>query len=134
MSKHLERDLDDLQKDIMGLASLVEQAFSLSIIALRDRNPDIARDVIQGDVQIDTEENQINEDCLKILALHQPVAGDLRRCTAAMMIITDLERMGDLAEEISERAIHLCTPPFFSDPRGFATNGGHDHHHGATKS
>jgi len=57
MSKHLERDLDDLQKDIMGLASLVEQAFSLSIIALRDRNPDIARDVIQGDVQIDTEEN-----------------------------------------------------------------------------
>ena len=84
MSKHLERDLDDLQKNIMGLASLVEQAFSLSIIALRDRNPDIARDVIQGDMQIDMEENQINEDCLKILALHQPVAGDLRRCTAAM--------------------------------------------------
>ena len=118
MSKHLERDLDDLQKDIMGLASLVEQAFSLSIIALRDRNHDIARDVIQGDVQIDTEENQINEDCLKILALHQPVAGDLRRCTAAMMIITDLERMGDLAEEISERAIQLCAPPFFPIPEG----------------
>lgn len=118
MSKHLERDLDDLQKDIMGLASLVEQAFSLSIIALRDRNPDIARDVIQGDVQIDMEENQINEDCLKILALHQPVAGDLRRCTAAMMIITDLERMGDLAEEISERAIQLCAPPFFPIPEG----------------
>ncbi|MEI6686914.1 MAG: phosphate signaling complex protein PhoU, partial [Planctomycetota bacterium] len=106
------------QKDIMGLASLVEQAFSLSIIALCDRNPDIARDVIQGDVQIDTEENQINEDCLKILALHQPVAGDLRRCTAAMMIITDLERMGDLAEEISERAIQLCAPPFFPIPEG----------------
>ena len=104
MSKHLERDLDDLQKNIMGLASLVEQAFSLSIIALRDRNPDIARDVIQGDVQIDMEENQINEDCLKILALHQPVAGDLRRCTAAMMIITDLERMGDLAHHIAKVA------------------------------
>ncbi len=118
MSKHLERDLDDLQKDIMGLASLVEQAFSLSIIALRDHNPDIARDVIQGDMQIDMEENQINEDCLKILALHQPVAGDLRRCTAAMMIITDLERMGDLAEEISERAIQLCAPPFFPIPEG----------------
>jgi phosphate transport system protein len=52
------------------------------------------------------------------LALHQPVAGDLRRCTAAMMIITDLERMGDLAEEISERAIQLCAPPFFPIPEG----------------
>jgi phosphate transport system protein len=118
MSKHLERDLDDLQKNIMGLASLVEKALSLSIIALRDRNPDVARNVIQGDMQIDKEENQINEDCLKILALHQPVAGDLRRCTAAMMIITDLERMGDLAEEISERAIQLCSPPLFPIPEG----------------
>jgi len=118
MSKHLERDLDDLQKNIMGLASLVEQALSLSITALRDRNPDVARNVIRGDMQIDKEENQINEDCLKILALHQPVAGDLRRCTAAMMIITDLERMGDLAEEISERAIQLCTPPLFPIPEG----------------
>ena len=118
MSKHLERDLDDLQKNILGLASLVEKALSQSITALRDRNPDIARSVIQGDVQIDKEENQINEDCLKILALHQPVAGDLRRCTAAMMIITDLERMGDLAEEISERAIQLCNPPLFPIPEG----------------
>ena len=118
MSKHLERDLDDLQKNIMGLASLVEKALSLSITALRDRNPDVARNVIQGDMQIDKEENQINEDCLKILALHQPVAGDLRRCTAAMMIITDLERMGDLAEEISERAIQLCSPPLFPIPEG----------------
>ncbi|NDH05168.1 phosphate transport system regulatory protein PhoU [bacterium] len=111
-------DLDDLQKNILGLASLVEKALSQSITALRDRNPDMARSVIQGDVQIDKEENQINEDCLKILALHQPVAGDLRRCTAAMMIITDLERMGDLAEEISERAIQLCTPPLFPIPEG----------------
>jgi phosphate transport system protein len=118
VSKHLERDLDDLQKNILGLASLVEKALSQSITALRDRNPDMARSVIQGDVQIDKEENQINEDCLKILALHQPVAGDLRRCTAAMMIITDLERMGDLAEEISERAIQLCTPPLFPIPEG----------------
>jgi phosphate transport system protein len=118
VSKHLERDLDDLQKNILGLASLVEKALSQSITALRDRNPEMARSVIQGDVQIDKEENQINEDCLKILALHQPVAGDLRRCTAAMMIITDLERMGDLAEEISERAIQLCTPPLFPIPEG----------------
>ena len=118
MSKHLERDLDDLQKNILGLASLVEKALSLSITALRDRNPDIARSVIQGDMQIDKEENQINEDCLKILALHQPVAGDLRRCAAALMIITDLERMGDLAEEISERAIQLCSPPLFPIPEG----------------
>jgi len=116
MSKHLERDLDDLQKNILGLAGLVELALSLAITALKDRNPEIARDVIAGDARIDKEENQINEECLKILALHQPVASDLRRCTAAMMIITDLERMGDLAEEIAERAIELCSPPFFPIP------------------
>ena len=67
--------------------------------------------MIDGDGQIDHEENHIDEECLKILALHQPVAVDLRRIAAAMMINTDLERIGDLAEEIAERAIHLARPP-----------------------
>lgn len=116
MSKHLQRDLDELQRDIMALASLVETALAKTITALQNRDPEIAREVIKGDAQIDEEENIINEESLKILALHQPVAGDLRRCTAAMMIITDLERMGDLAEEIAERAIELCKPPYMPIP------------------
>src|SRR5262249_60476898 len=72
------------------------------------RDAALAREVINGDAQIDSEDNHLNEECLKILALHQPVARDLRRIAAAMMITTDLERMGDLAEEIAERALHLA--------------------------
>jgi phosphate transport system protein len=111
MAKHLQRDLDDLQRDLLALAGLVEAAVFQAIRALRERDAALARAVIAGDSQIDQEENHIDEECLKVLALHQPVAGDLRRIVAVMMITTDLERMGDLAEEIAERAIHLARPP-----------------------
>src|SRR5262249_15380508 len=67
--------------------------------------------VIEGDTEIDQEENQIEEDCLKILALHQPVAVDLRRIAAALKINAELERMADLAEDIAERAVHLANLP-----------------------
>src|SRR5262249_5722722 len=77
--------------------------------ALQTRDRSLAQEVIAGDAQIDREDNHINEECLKLLALYQPVASDLRRIVAAMMITTDLERMGDLAEDIAERALAL--PP-----------------------
>jgi phosphate transport system protein len=111
MAIHLRRDLDNLQRDLMALAGLVEGAVHKAILALRQRDVRLAQEVIAGDPQIDSEENHIDEECLKILALHQPVAIDLRRITAAMMINIDLERMGDLAEEIAERAIHLAGFP-----------------------
>jgi phosphate transport system protein len=116
MAIHLLRDLDNLQRDLLALASLVEAAIHKAVRALRTRDPDLADEVIAGDGQIDTEDNHINEECLKILALHQPVASDLRRITAAMMITTDLERMGDLAEEIGERAVALARMPQFPIP------------------
>jgi phosphate transport system protein len=111
MSKHLQRDLDNLQRDLLALASLVEGSIHKAIQALRERDSGLAEEVISVDPQIDSEENLIEEECLKILALHQPVAVDLRRITAAMMINIDLERMGDLAEEIAERAVHLTKLP-----------------------
>lgn len=111
MAKHLQRDLDNLQQDILALAGLVEGAIHKAIRALRERDVKAAREVIAVDPQIDTEENHIEEECLKILALHQPVAVDLRRIASAMMINIDLERMGDLAEEIAERAVHLASMP-----------------------
>lgn len=116
MAKHLQRDLDDLQRDLLALAGLVEGAIHKAIQALQERDLALAREVIAGDTQIDREENHIDEECLKILALHQPVAVDLRRIIAAMMINTDLERMGDLAEEIAERAVHLAHPPLLPIP------------------
>jgi phosphate transport system protein len=111
MAIHLQRDLDNLQSDLVALAGLVEQAIYKSTNALQARDAGLAREVIGGDGQIDLEDNHINEECLKMLALHQPVARDLRRIAAAMMITTDLERMGDLAEEIAERALELASSP-----------------------
>src|SRR5215831_16789360 len=111
MAKHLQRDLDELQRDLLALAGLVEEAIHKATRALQERDVALAREVIAGDPQIDLEENHLNEECLKILALHQPVAIDLRRIAAAMMITTDLERMGDLAEEIAERALTLSKMP-----------------------
>src|SRR5947209_6139216 len=116
MSKHLQRDLDNLQRVLLTLAGLVEGTIHKAIRSLQDRDIRLAREVIAGDSQIDNEENHIDEECLKILALHQPVAVDLRRIAAAMMIIVDLERMGDLAEEIAERALQLARPPFLPVP------------------
>jgi phosphate transport system protein len=116
MSKHLQRDLEKLQHDILGLAGLVEEAVHKAIRALQERDVALAREVIAGDPQIDEEENLIDEECLKMLALHQPVAVDLRRITAAMMITIDLERMGDLAEDIAERALVLARPPLIPIP------------------
>lgn len=107
MSKHLQRDLDQLQKDMLGLVGLVEGAIHKAMKSLMGNDPDLAREVINGDDQIDQRENRIDEDCLKILALHQPVATDLRRITSAMMIVIDLERLGDLAEEIAQQSLIL---------------------------
>src|ERR671939_46770 len=111
MPKHLERDLDNLQKDLVALAASVEEAIGKAIQALQNRDGALAQEVIDGDNEIDAEENHVEEECLKILALHQPVAMDLRRIIAALKINTDLERMADLAEDIAERALYLTQLP-----------------------
>src|SRR5262245_8188925 len=111
MSKHLERDLNYLQRDLLQLAASVEDAIHKAIRALQQRDTHIAEEVIEGDNQIDKDENQVEEECLKILALHQPVAVDLRRIAAALKINAELERMADLAEDIAERAERLAQLP-----------------------
>jgi phosphate transport system protein len=116
MSRHLERDLGNLQHQLLSLAASVEEAIHKAIQALQERDPDRAREVIEGDAQIDQEENHVEEECLKILALHQPVAVDLRRIAAALKINAELERMGDLAEDIAERALALARPPHLPIP------------------
>jgi phosphate transport system protein len=111
MAKHLERDLDNLQRDLLAMAASVEEVIHKAIRSLQERDVGLAQEVIVGDNQIDEEENHVEEECLKILALHQPVAVDLRRIAAAMKINTDLERMADQAEDIAERALHLAQLP-----------------------
>jgi phosphate transport system protein len=116
MSKHLERDLDNLQKDLLALAASVEEAIHKAIRALQERDVPLAHEVIDGDNDIDEEENHVEEECLKVLALHQPVAVDLRRVTSVLQINTDLERMADLAEDIAERAVALARWPVIPIP------------------
>lgn len=115
---HLQKDLEQLQHRILLLASAVEQAVERAVRALFERDGDLAQSLIEGDKAIDMEENKVEEECLKILALHQPVAVDLRRVAAIMKINTDLERMADLASNIAERVYELNKAPPAPIPSG----------------
>jgi phosphate transport system protein len=116
MPKHLERDLERLQRDVLTLASEVEEAISKSIRSLQERDAELAHEVIAGDNRIDEDENHVEDECLKMLALHQPVAADLRRIAAVLKINTDLERMADLAVDIAERTLRLTELPYTPVP------------------
>ena len=102
--KHLQRDLEHLSREILAMGGLVEDATARAMEALLERDPAAADRVIAGDRQIDLKEIAVEEECLKILALHQPVAADLRFIVAALKVNNDLERMGDFAQNIAERA------------------------------
>ena len=109
MAIHLLRDLEHLKKQTLALGAMVEQATDKAISALVDRRPDLAEEVMHGDDRIDRKEVEVEEECLKILALHQPVAADLRFIIAVLKVNNDLERMGDLAVNVAERAAFLAT-------------------------
>lgn len=107
MSKHLEMDLGKLKKELLLLGSMVTEAINKATLAVVDRRPELAEEVIKGDDLINDKEVSIEGDCLKILALHQPVAADLRFIIVVLKVNNDLERMGDLAVNIAERAVYL---------------------------
>ncbi|HDS16140.1 MAG TPA: phosphate signaling complex protein PhoU [Proteobacteria bacterium] len=109
MSMHLERELDYLNKELLGIAAMVENATDKALVALVERRPELAREVIDEDDLIDHREVRIEEECLKILALHQPMATDLRFVVTALKVNNDLERVGDLAVNIAERALYLSS-------------------------
>jgi phosphate transport system protein len=107
MTKHIERQIETLKERILRLGTLVEEAISKSITALINRDTALAQRVIANDSAIDAMEVEVEEECLKILALYQPVAADLRFVVAVLKINNDLERMGDLARNIAKRVTQL---------------------------
>lgn len=109
MEVHLHREIDRLKKEILSLGAEVESALSKAIKALKERNTSLARTVIEYDTEINRMEVEIEEECLKILALHQPVAIDLRFVVAVLKINNDLERIGDLASNIASRALYIAS-------------------------
>jgi phosphate transport system protein len=109
MTQHLHADLARLEQQLLYLAARVEEAVRKAIVSLVERRQDPALDVIEGDQHIDRREVELEEECLKILALHRPVANDLRFVTAVLKIDNDLERIGDLAVNIAKRAAFITT-------------------------
>jgi phosphate transport system protein len=117
---HLQRELDKLKRKILGLGALVEDSLRLAFQAVEQRDAATARRVIETDVLIDQSEVEIEEECLKILALYQPVASDLRFVAAVIKINSELERIGDLAENIAKRALQLLDEPAVTPPHTVA--------------
>ena len=109
MSRHLQRDLDELKKELLQLGGMVETAINNSLIALNDRRPELAEALIEEEKLVDEKEVHIEEECLKILALHQPVAMDLRFIVVVLKVNNDLERMGDMASKIAKRSLLLSS-------------------------
>lgn len=111
MERIFDEELKQLRQDILMMASLVEEAIFKSVEALKQRNGALADEVIASDKKIDELENKIDEFCLDLIALRQPVAQDLRFITMAMQINSDLERIADLAVDIAQRALELIAQP-----------------------
>jgi phosphate transport system protein len=111
MSVHLQRAIEQLKKDLLALFGLVEDQVQIAVRALIDRDEEMACEVERRDGVIDDREVQLEEECLKILALHQPVAGDLRFIVSSLKIDNDLERIGDLAVNIARKAKNFANMP-----------------------
>ena len=116
MSRHLKQDMEEAYHRLLALSGNVEEMIGNAVKSLMAKNRELALQVIQSDSDIDRTEVRIEEECLKMLALHQPVAADLRRLTTMMKINNDLERMADLACNIAERTSSLEIDSQFTIP------------------
>ncbi len=111
MKRHLDEELKNLKTDLLKMAAMVETAIHLSIDALKNRNKELATQVIKDDEHIDEMEIKIEEEIIDLLALFQPMAKDLRFITTAMHINTELERIADLTVNISQRVLDVADQP-----------------------
>jgi len=111
MQRHFHEELELVKEKTLKQGSLVETMVEQAVSSLVDRNSRLAEEVIASDQKVDALDVEIEEDCLRLLALHQPAAKDLRFITTAMKITTDLERMADQAVNICQRAIELNEEP-----------------------
>ena len=109
--RHFTEELEELRKELLTMAGLVELAVHQSVLSLTERDQDRAQQVLVSEARINQLEIRIDELATRLLALHQPMARDLRFLTAAIKINNDLERMGDLAVNIVERSLSLISQP-----------------------
>jgi phosphate transport system protein len=109
--RHFDEELQDLKRKLIDMGAMVESQIQGAIRGLTERDSNLARRIIANDNRVNALDVEVDEMCLRLLALHQPTASDLRFVTTGMKISTELERMSDLAESISERVIELNEEP-----------------------
>lgn len=112
MRNRFDRQLEQLNNELINMGSLIEEAIEMAITALIKQDIKKARDVVEFDEEIDEKEREIESLCLKLLLQQQPVARDLRQISAALKMITDMERIGDHAADISEMTILMADKPY----------------------
>jgi phosphate transport system protein len=120
MSAHLQREIGVLKKQLLSLCAIVEDQAERAVRALLERDEALASEVERKDGEIDQREIEVEEECLKTLALYQPVAVDLRLIVAVLKINNDLERIGDLAVNIARKALSLAAKPPLDVPLDIA--------------
>ncbi|MBN2209217.1 MAG: phosphate signaling complex protein PhoU [Candidatus Coatesbacteria bacterium] len=123
MTLRLQREIERLKCRILEMGAQVEQTIRLAAAAIDEMDAETAQKVVDGDASIDQMEVQLEEDCLKILSLHQPVAQDLRLIVSTLKINNDLERMADLAVNVCERALYLTKKPKLAPPFNLSSMG-----------
>jgi phosphate transport system protein len=111
MQRHFHDELDTLKQTLLAMGGLVEDQIRRVMRAMLERDDALAFEVIERDRQVNQYDVEVDEKCVELLALHQPAASDLRFITTAMKIVTDLERIGDQAVNIAQRAIELHQEP-----------------------
>jgi phosphate transport system protein len=111
MQRHFHEELEALKQTLLAMGGLVEDQIRRVMVALLERDGEAAQEVIDRDRQVNAYDVEVDETCVELLALHQPAAGDLRFITTAMKIVTDLERIGDQAVNIAQRALELNREP-----------------------
>jgi phosphate transport system protein len=110
------REIERLKRQFLSLCAVVEERVEMAVRAFLERDSELAHEVEDRDAEVDQREVEVEEECLKVLALHQPVAGDLRLIVAAMKINHDLERIGDLAVNIARKALAFIEEPLENMP------------------
>jgi len=111
MERHVDQELRELNKEILRMGALAEEAIYKSIEALKNRDNEIARSVINNDVAVDKLELAIDEKCIDLIARYQPMAKDLRFITTGMKINAELERIADIAVDIAQRTLEIADKP-----------------------
>ncbi len=111
MERHVDQELRELNKDILKMGAFAEEAIYKSVEALKNRDKQLAKSVIDNDVNIDKLELSIDEKCIDLIARYQPMAKDLRFITTGMKINAELERIADIAVDIAQRTLELVDKP-----------------------